>query len=193
MTAGTGSSFAEAAGALVRIEGTRHEGLLAALGANACCSHRAWKCKSAAPRRMSPLRLRTFGHPAALVGTMAGNALGILYDLFACADILFAYQRDIAIVLGREFAPASPEQHSPRPRLPHSTRSRICSESFPRSSRNVGGNGHARRDGDVTRAAGRFDRRSRRRRRRSCGRRAARTVHEHERRTASTSVSLPAA
>ena len=65
---------------------------------------------------------------------MAGNALGILYDLFACADILFAYQRDIAIVLGREFAPASPEQHSPRPRLPHSTRSRICSESFPRAA-----------------------------------------------------------
>jgi 2-dehydro-3-deoxygluconokinase len=34
----------------------------------------------------------------------------ILHDIFACADILFADQRDIAIVLGREFTSASAEQ-----------------------------------------------------------------------------------
>src|SRR4029453_5161192 len=34
----------------------------------------------------------------------------ILRDIFACADILFADHRDIAIVLGREFTAASTEQ-----------------------------------------------------------------------------------
>jgi 2-dehydro-3-deoxygluconokinase len=39
-----------------------------------------------------------------------GDAGAILREIFACADIVFADHRDIAIALGREFSGAAPEQ-----------------------------------------------------------------------------------